>query len=113
MGLVAQRADVDELADRVGRAELGDDVTGRGGVDHHEVEVGPALDRLAYLPHDLADREDLLDPGRGGRDEVEHTRERPDASDHGHPQVQAQVLLQRRLGVHRHREDTRVHLAAA
>ena len=40
----------------LGRAELGDDVAGRGGVDDDEVEVGAALDRLAHLPADLADR---------------------------------------------------------
>ena len=77
----AQRADVDELADRVGRAELRDDVTGRGRVDDDEVEVGAALDRLAHLPHDLADREDLLHARRGGRDEVEHARERAEPAD--------------------------------
>ena len=81
LGLAAQRPDVDELADRVGRAELGDDVAGRGRVDDHEVEVGAALDRLAHLPHDLADREDLLHARRRGRDEVEDARERAEPAD--------------------------------
>ena len=113
VGLAAQRPDVDQLVDRVGRAELGDDVAGRGRVDDDEVEVGAALDRLAHLPDDLADREDLLHARRRGRDEVEDPRERADPADHRHAEVEPQVLLQRRLGVHRHREHTGMDLARA
>jgi hypothetical protein len=77
-------------------------VTGGGGVDDHEVPAGPALDRLADLPADLADGEDLLHPGGGGGHEVEGLGHRPDPAGDGHLQVEADVLAERRLGVHGH-----------
>ena len=109
--LVAQRTDVDELLDRVGRAELGDDVAGRGRVDHDDVVLGAPLDRLAHLPHDLADREDLLHARRRRPATKSSTRERTEPADHRHPHVEAQVLAQRRFGVHRHREHAGIDLA--
>ena len=89
VGLVADRPDVHELLDRVGGVELGDHVTGRGGVDDDEVPVGAALERLAHLPADLADGEDLLHARRGVGDEVEHARERAEPPEHRHAQVAA------------------------
>jgi len=103
------RADGHELVDGPGGAELGHDVAGGGGVDHDEVPVGPALERLPHLPADLADGEDLLHPGSGGGHEVEHLGQRPDPPGDRHLQVEPQVLLQGGLGVHGHgpqgRED--------
>ncbi len=113
MGLIAQRSDVDEVLDGIGGAELGDDVPGRGRVDDDEVVVGAPFDRLAHLPRDLADREDLLHARRGGRDEVEHLGERSQTAQHRHAQVEPQIFLERRLGVHRHREHTGIDLARA
>ena len=80
-GLVAQRADVDELLNRVGGAELRDDVTCRRRVDDDDVVLGAAFDRLAHFPHDLADREDFLHAGCRGRDEVEDARQRTEPTD--------------------------------
>ena len=60
---------------------------------------------LAHLPAKLADGQDLPHAGRGGRDEVERLGDRGDAADQRQPEVQAQVLPQRRLGVHRHRVE--------
>src|SRR5207253_109975 len=75
------------------------------------VVLGASLDRLANLPRDLADRENLLDTGRGRGDEVEHASKRAESPDDRHAEIEAQVLAQRRLGVHGHREHTRVHLS--
>ena len=86
-------------------------MAGGGGVDHDEVPVGASLERLAQLPADLADGEDLLHARRGGGDEVERARHGSDAPEHGHPRLHLEVLTQRRLGVHLHREHARVHLA--
>ena len=49
-GLVADEPDLDQVADHLRRADLGDDVTGRLGVDHDEVVVA-----LAHLVAQLAD----------------------------------------------------------
>ena len=73
---------VHELLDRGRGVELADHVTGRGGVDDDEIPVGAAGERLAELPADLADGEDLLHARRGGGDEVEGARERADAPEH-------------------------------
>ena len=54
--LVADQPDLDEIADHPRRADLGDDVPDRLGVDDHEVVVA-----LAHLVGELADGEDLLD----------------------------------------------------
>ena len=108
--LAPDRTRLHELADGAGGVELGEHVAGGRGVDDHEVPVGPALDRLADLPADLADGEDLLHSRRGIGHEVEHVGDRPDAPHHGDAQVELEVLAQRRLGVQLHREHTRVHL---
>ena len=55
--------------------------------------------------------EDLLDPRRGVGDEVERAGQRADAPDERHLDEQPQVLAQRVLGVHRHREQVGVDLA--
>ncbi len=109
--LRAHGTDVHELTDPGRRAELGDDVSGRGRVDDDEVDVGAALDRLPHLPTDLADRQDLLHAGCCTRNEVERFGEGSDAAEHRHPQVELEVLLQRRFGVHRHGEDAGMHFA--
>ena len=111
MRLSEDRTDRDQLTDRVGCPELGDDMAGGRGVDHDEVPAGAALDRLAHLPADLADGEDLLHPRRGGGDEIEHPGERPEPADDRHLEVEPQVLLQARLGVHRHQRHPGHHLA--
>ena len=72
--------DLDELADHPRRADLGDDVPARLGVDDDEVVVP-----LADLVGELADGEDLLDARRGVGDEVERAGERTDAADERAP----------------------------
>ena len=89
-----------------GRADLGDDVAGRLGVDDHQVVVA-----LAHLVGELADAEDLLHAGGGVGDEVEGAGERPDAPDERHADEQAEVLAQRVLGVHVHAEQVALELA--
>ena len=83
VGLVPHRADLHEVLDRARGVELADHVPGGGGVDHDEVPVGAALDRLAQLPHDLADGEDLLHARRRGGDEVEGPGQWPDTPETG------------------------------
>ncbi len=104
-GLVADPTHLDQIVDRLGSRQLADHVTGGGGVDHDQVVVA-----LTHLPGDLAHREDLLDPGGGRGHEVERLRQRPDASEQRDPQLKAQVLLERLLGVHRHGEEVRSEL---
>ena len=103
--LVADEPDLDEIADHPRRTDLADDVTARLGVDDDEVVV-----LLADLVAELADGQDLLDPGRRVGDEVERRRQRADPAEQGDPYEQPQVLAQRVLGVHRHREQTRLDL---
>ena len=103
--LLADHADLHELADHPRRADLGDDVAARLGVDDDEVVVP-----LAHLVGELADGEDLLDARRGVGDEVERAGERADATDERDLDEQPQVLLQRVLGVHRHGEQAGVEL---
>ena len=98
--LVAHHADLHQLADHPRRADLGDDVAARLGVDDDEVVVA-----LAHLVGELADGEDLLDARRGVGDEVERAGQRADAADERDLDEQPQVLAQRVLGVHRHREQ--------
>ena len=78
-GLVADHADLDQVADHPRGADLGDDVTARLGVDDDEVVVA-----LANLVGELADAEDLLDAGRRVGDEVERAGQRADAPDERH-----------------------------
>ena len=104
--LLADHADLDELADDPRGGDLGDDVPAGLGVDDDEVVVP-----LAHLVGELADGEDLLDARRGVGDEVERPGERADAPDERHLDEQPQVLLERVLGVHRHREQAGVELA--
>ena len=96
-GLGADEPHVDQVGDARRRGQVADDVAGGGRVDDDEVEV-----RLADLPGQLADREDLLHARRGVGDEVEGLRQGAEAGDERQVQVDAQVLPQRRLGVHRH-----------
>ena len=56
VGLVADDADLDQVTDHLRRADLGDDVPGRLGVDDDQVVVA-----LSHLVAQLADRQDLLD----------------------------------------------------
>ena len=65
---------------------------------------------FAHLPAQLADGEDLADAGRRGGDEVEDAGQRSEPPEHRDPPVQPQVLAQRILGAHLHREDARVDL---
>ena len=102
LGLVADQADLHEVGDHPRRTDLADDVAARLGVDDDQVVV-----LLAHLPAELADTEDLLDAGRRVGDEVERRRQRADAAEQRHPHEQPQVLAQRVLGVHRHREEVR------
>ena len=106
LGLVADEPDLDQVADHLRGTDLGDDVTGRLGVDHDEV-----VRALAHLVAQLADAEDLLDPRRRVGDEVERAGERADASEQRDLHEQPEVLAQRVLGVHRHREQVRFDLA--
>ena len=75
-GLLADHPDLDQVADHPGRGDLGDDVTGRLGVDDDEVVVA-----LAHLVRELADAEDLLDARRGVGHEVERAGQRADPPD--------------------------------
>ena len=74
--LIADEADLHQVADHPRRTDLADDVPRCLGVDDHEVVVA-----LAHLVAELADREDLLDARRGVGDEVERLGERPDAAE--------------------------------
>jgi hypothetical protein len=105
-GLLADHTDLHELVDRLGGAELGDDVTAGAGIDHHEVVVV-----LADLPRHLAHGEDLADARRGVGDEVEAPRQRSDAGDERQPDVQPEVLPQRLLGGEGHHVEAGLHLA--
>ena len=66
---------------------------------------------LAHLVAQLADGEDLLHAGRRVGDEVERARQRPDLAEQRDLHEQPQVLAQRVLGVHRHREQLWLDLA--
>ena len=99
---VADEPDLDQIVDRLRRGQQPDDVTGRRRVDHHQVVVA-----LAHLVAELADGEDLADTRGGGGHEVERLGQRPDPADHRDPQLELQVLAERRLGVHGHGEETR------
>ena len=101
--LVAHEPDLHEVADHLRRTELGDDVAGRLGVDHDQV-----VRALAHLVAQLADAEDLLDAWRRVGDEVERASERTDAPEQRDPHEQPEVLAQRVLGVHRHRQQVRL-----
>ena len=105
-GLVAHPAHLHQLVDGLGSGELADHVTGRRRVDHDEV-VGA----LAHLVAELAHREDLLDPRRGVGHEVERAGQRADAPQQRHLELEAQVLLERLLGVHGHAAEVGRQLA--
>jgi hypothetical protein len=81
-------------------------VPGRLGVDDDEVVVP-----LADLVGELADGEDLLHARRGVGDEVERPRQRADPADERQPDEDPEVLAERVLGVHRHREEVLVEAA--
>ena len=83
VGLAADQPHLDEVVDGLGRGQLADDVATGRGVDHHEVVV-----RLAHLLAELAHGEDLTDPRRRGRHEVERLGQRADAAHHRDAQVQ-------------------------
>ena len=100
-----------ELLDRARCVELTHHVPGRGGVDDDQVPLRAPLERLPELPADLADRQDLLHPGRRVGNEVECTGERAQAAEDRDPRLHLEVLAQRRLGVHLHREHARMYLA--
>ena len=100
--LVPHQPDLHELLDRLGGRELAGDVTGGDGVDDDQVVAA-----LAHLPQELADGEDLLDARRRVGHEVERASERTEPGDERDLQLEAQVLLERLLGVHRHREEAR------
>jgi hypothetical protein len=65
---------------------------------------------LAHLVGELADGEDLLHARRRVGDEVEGAGERTDLGEQRDLQLEAQVLLERLLGVHRHRPQARLEL---
>src|SRR5439155_26670697 len=109
--LLAHLAHLHEALDRTRRVQLRDDVPGGGRIHHDEVPIGAPGDRFPHLPADLADRQDLLDARRGGRNELEHIRQRTEATKHWDTQVQAEVLAQRRFGPHLHHEDAGMYLA--
>ena len=104
--LVAHHAHLHELLDRLRRRELTGDVAGGHRVDDDEVVAA-----LAHLPQELPDREDLLHAGRGVGHEVEGAGQRAEASHQRDLELEAQVLLERLLGVHRHGEEAGRHLA--
>ena len=95
--LLAHQTDPDEVGHGDRRGQLPDDVPRGGGVDDDEVVV-----LFLDLPRQLADREDLLHPGRGGGHEVEGAGQRAQSGDQRDLQLEAQVLLEGLLGVHRH-----------
>ncbi len=105
VGLGADEPDLDQIVDRLRRRQLADDVSERRRVDDHQVVVA-----FTHLVAELADGEDLAHARCGGRHEVERLCERPDPPDHGDPQLELQVLAERRLGVHRHGEEARQDL---
>ena len=76
----------------------------------HRVDDDEVVVLLAHLPRQLADGEDLLHAGRGVGDEVEGPGERADAGEERQLELEAEVLLQRLLGVHRHRPEVGLQL---
>jgi hypothetical protein len=76
------------------------------GVDHDEVVV-VLLDLVA----ELADGQDLLHARRGVGDEVERPGQRADLGQQRELELEAQVLLQRLLGVHGHGPEAGLDLA--
>ena len=104
--LVVDHPDVHEVVDGLGAGQLAGDVAGRRGVDDHEVVVA-----LPHLVGHLADGEDLLHARRGVGHEVERAGQRTEAAQQRDAQLQAEVLLQRVLGVHGHGEQVGLHLA--
>ena len=80
-------------------------MTAGGRVHHHQVVVA-----LAHLPDRLAHGEDLPHSGGGGGDELEGPGQGADAGQGGKPQLEAQVLVQGRLRVHRHGEEVGLDL---
>ena len=109
LGLVAHEADLDEFADHLRGADLADDVAARLGIDDHEVVVA-----LAHLVAQLAD-------GRGSPSRLVRRRRRSRTCDASGPMrpserdahEQPEVLAQRVLGVHRHREQMRIDCSVA
>ncbi len=99
-GLVADQADLDELVDGLGRGQLTDHVPAGDRVHDHQVVVA-----LPHLVAELADRQDLAHAGRRAGDEVEGARQGTDAREQRHLELQPEVLLERLLGLHRHREE--------
>jgi hypothetical protein len=86
-------------------------VPARGGVGHHQVVVA-----LADLEGELAHGEDLTNARGGGRHEVEGAGQRRDprrerAGTVAEVKLDAQVLLQRLLGAHRHGEEPGLDLS--
>ena len=104
--LVAHHAHLDELLDRLRGGELAGDVAGG-----HRVHDDEVVAVLAHLPQELPDREDLLHARGGVGDEVEGAGEGSEPGDERDLELEAQVLLERLLGVHRHGEEARGHLA--
>ncbi len=104
--LVPDQPHLDQLPDGLRGRELGHDVAGGRGVDHDEVVV-----LLPGLPDHLADGQDLLDPRGGVGHEVQRARQGPDAGHQRDLDLEAQVLLQGLLGVHRHGEEVGLDLA--
>ncbi len=100
------RAERHEVVDRHRRRQVADNVAGGGGVDDDEVVV-----LLAHLVAELARRQQLAHPGRRGGDEVERLGDRGEAGEQRDVEIKLEVLRERRLGVHRHREQAGRYLA--
>ena len=94
-----------EVHHRSRRAELREDVAGRGAVDDDQVPHGTATVGALRLIGDLADDEHVAGAGEAGGDELEHLRQRREPGEARHLEVDAQVLLQRLLGVEAEHAD--------
>ena len=105
--LPLDRAHPGDVAEGLGRSEHAEAVPGGGRIDDHDVVLGRLLDppvELRQLP-DLADRDELSHPGRGGGEVGEDPVLEQQVVERLHLYLQQQVLLQRALRVDREGEQ--------
>ena len=105
VGLVADEPDLDQIADHLRRTDLGDDVAGRLGVDHDEVVV-----RSRTSWHSLPTPRISLTPGAASATKSNVRASGPMLAEQRHLHEQPEVLAERVLGVHRHRQQVRFDL---
>ena len=112
LGLGVDRADPGDRGEGARRLQEADPVPGRRRVDDHQVVLAPLLHlavELGQLP-DLADRHQLLQPGRGGGEVVEDSAAEQQVAHRPHLELEQHVLAHRLVGVDRDRPEVLLHL---